>query len=212
MYFRFPLSLRVVEDLLAQRGIIVSHQTVKTWATKFCRQFAKRIRQRSSGKFGDKWHLDEVVVVINGRKHWLWRAVDQDGFVLDVLVQSRRNARAARRLLAKLLKSHGQPRVMVTDKLRSYGAIRRELMPGVEHRSHKGLSNRAENSHLPLRRRERVMKRFKSPGPAQRFVSTHDPISNLFHLPRHAMPSQIFRQLRDAAMEIWAEIAGLKTT
>ncbi|MBD9525115.1 IS6 family transposase [Ensifer sp. ENS02] len=163
LYFRFPLSLRMVEDLLAARGIIVSHQTIRLWAEKFGRHFANDVRRRSAGKLGNKWHLDEVVITIRGQKQWLWRAVDQDGFVLDVLVQSRRNATAARRLMRKLLKGQGRsPRVMITDKLRSYGAARRQIMPGIEHRSHKGLNNRAENSHQPIRRRERIMKRFKS--------------------------------------------------
>lgn len=135
LYFRFPLSLRMVEDMLAARGVIVSHQTVRLWAEKFGRHFANDIRKRSAGKLGDKWHLDEVVITIGGKKHWLWRAVDQDGFVLDVLVQSRRNAKAAKRLMRKLLKGQGRsPRVMITDKLRSYGAAKREIMPGVEHR------------------------------------------------------------------------------
>ena len=127
-----------------------------------------------------------LVVSIGGKKHWLWRAVDQDGFVLEVLVQSRRNAKAAKRLMRKLLKGQGRaPRVMVTDKLRSYDAAKREIMPSVEHRSHKGLNNRAENSHQPIRRRERIMKRFKSRRQLQCFVSIHDPIANLFHIPRH---------------------------
>ncbi|QGU20917.1 IS6 family transposase [Mesorhizobium huakuii 7653R] len=163
LYFRFPLSLRMVEDMLAARGIIVTHQTIRSWAEKFGRHFAREIKRRSAGCLGDKWHLDECVVAINGKKQWLWRAVDQDGFVLEVLVQSRRNAKAAKRLMRKLLKAQGRtPRVMITDKLRSYDAARRDLMPGVEHRSHKGLNNRAENSHQPTRRRERTMKRFKS--------------------------------------------------
>ena len=140
LYFRFPLSLRMVEDMLAARGIIVTHQTIRTWAEKFGRHFANEIRRRSAGRLGDKWHLDEVVVTIAGTKHWLWRAVDQDGFVLDVLVQSRRNAKAARRLMRKLLKGQGRaPRVMITDKLGSYAVAGREMMPGVEHRRHKGL-------------------------------------------------------------------------
>jgi putative transposase len=130
---------------------------------------------------GDKWHLDEVVITIAGEKHWLWRAVDQEGFVLDVLVQSRRDKKAAKRLLRKLLKKQGRaPRVLITDKLRSYAAAKREIMPGVEHRQHKGLNNRAENSHQPTRRRERIMKRFKSPRQVQRFLSIHDQIANLF--------------------------------
>ncbi|WP_461479489.1 IS6 family transposase [Mesorhizobium jarvisii] len=172
LYFRFPLSLRMVEDMLAARGIIVTHQTIRSWAEKFGRHFAREIKRRSAGCLGDKWHLDECVVAINGKKQWLWRAVDQDGFVLEVLVQSRRNAKAAKRLMRKLLKAQGRtPRVMITDKLRSYDAARRDLMPGVEHRSHKGLNNRAENSHQPTRRRERTMKRFKSARQLQRFVS-----------------------------------------
>ena len=150
LYFRFPLSLRMFGDLLAARGVIVSHQTVRLWAEKFGRRFANDISKRSAGKLGDKWHIDEVVITIGGKKHWLWRAVDQDGFVLDVLVQSRRNARAAKRLMRKLLKAQGHaPRVLITDKLRSYGAAKRKIMPGVEHRSHKGLNNRAESSHRP---------------------------------------------------------------
>ncbi|MBM7048971.1 IS6 family transposase [Rhizobium lusitanum] len=212
LYFRFPLSLRMVEDMLAARGVIVSHQTVRLWAEKFGRHFANDIRKRSAGKLGDKWHLDEVVITIGGKKHWLWRAVDQDGFVLDVLVQSRRNAKAAKRLMRKLLKGQGRsPRVMITDRLRSYGAAKREIMPGVEHRSHKGLNNRAENSHQPVRRRERIMKRFKSARQLQRFVSIHDPIANLFHVPRQDIPSNHHRQLRAAALDTWHQIARLHT-
>ncbi|BCH62481.1 IS6 family transposase (plasmid) [Agrobacterium vitis] len=210
LYFRFPLSLRMVEDLLAVRGIIVSHQTVRLWAEKFGRHFANDIRKRSAGRLGDKWHFDEVVITIGGRKHWLWRAVDQDGFVLDVLVQSRRNAKAAKRLMRKLLKAQGRaPRVMITDKLRSYGAAKREVMPGIEHRSHKGLNNLAENSHQPVRRREKIMKRFKSARQLQRFVSIHDPIANLFHVPRHDIPSAHYRELRAAAVDTWRQIARL---
>ncbi|WP_416068470.1 IS6 family transposase [Rhizobium sp. ZK1] len=210
LYFRFPLSLRMVEDVLAAQGIIVSHQTVRLWAEKFGRAFAREIRRRSVGRLGDKWHLDEAVVSIGGKKHWLWRAVDQDGFVLDVLVQSRRNAKAAKRLMSKLLKSQGRPpRVMITDKLTSYDVARRQIMPSVEHRSHKGLNNRAENSHQPFRRRERIMKRFKSQRHLQRFVSIHDPIANLFHIPRHDISSSHHRELRSEAMSLWAEIARM---
>ncbi|MCZ7481337.1 IS6 family transposase [Rhizobium rhizogenes] len=208
LYFRFPLSLRMVEDLLAARGIIVSHQTIRLWAEKFGRTFANEIRRRSSGRLGDKWHLDEAVVSIRGKKHWLWRAVDQDGFVLEVLVQNRRNAKAAKRLMRKLLKSQGRaPRVMITDKLRSYDAAKRDIMPAVEHRSHKRLNNRAENSHQPIRRRERIMKRFKSQRHLQRFVSIHDPIANLFHIPQHDIPSSHHRELRLEAWNLWAKIA-----
>ena len=152
-----------------------------------------------------------LVITIGGKKHWLWRAVDQDGFVLDVLVQSRRNRKAAKRLMCKLLKTQGRsPRVVITDKLRSYGAAKREIVPGVEHRSHKGLNNRAENSHQPVRRRERIMKRFKSARQLQRFVSIHDPISNLFHIPRHDIPSNHHRELQAAALDTWRDVARLQ--
>jgi putative transposase len=168
LYFRLPLALRMVEELLACRGITVSHETIRQWALKFGQDFANQIR-RGLPRAGDKWHLDEVMLKIGGVQHWLWRAVDQTGVVLDVLVQSRRDTQAAKRLLRKLLKRQMRPpRVMVTDKLASYGAAKREIMPGVEHRQHKGLNNRAENSHQPTRRRERQMKRFKSAGQAQR--------------------------------------------
>src|SRR3954451_8367147 len=155
LYFRFPLSLRMVEEMLAARGIIVSHESVRQWARKFGQDFANQIRRRLPTA-RDKWHLDEVAVKIAGKKHWVWRAVDQDGLVLDILVQSRRDKQAAKRLLRKLLKKQQRsPRVLITDKLASYGAAKGEVMPSVEHRRHKGLNNRAENSHQPTRRRER---------------------------------------------------------
>src|SRR3954465_11560038 len=208
-YFRFPLGLRMVEEMLAARGIIVSHETVRQWARKFGQALASQIRRRLPGA-GDRWHLDEVVIAIAGVKHWLWRAVDQTGFVLDVLVQSRRDQRAAKRLLRKLLKRQGRaPRVMITDKLASYSAAKREVMPGVEHRRHKGLNNRAENSHQPTRRRERQMKRFKSAGQAQRFLSTHDQINNLFPLCREHVTATEYRAARTRAFELWAEITGV---
>ncbi len=194
LYFRFPLGLRMVEEVLAARGVVVSHETVRQWARKFGQAFANQIRRRLPCA-GDKWHLDEIVLKIAGVTHWLWRAVDQRGIVLDVLVQSRRDKRAAKRLLRKLLKRQGRaPRVMITDKLASYSAAKGELMPSVEHRRHKGLNNMAENSHQPTRRRERQMKRFKSPGQAQRFLSAHDPINNLFHLRRDHVTAVQYRE------------------
>src|SRR6187455_3074313 len=209
LYFRFPLSLRMVEEMLAARGILVSHETVRQWALKFGQAFANQIRRRLP-RAGDKWHLDEVVISIAGQKHWLWRAVDQDGLVLDVLVQSRRDKRAAKRLLRKLLKKQRRPpRAMITDKLASYGAARKELMPGVEHRQHKGLNNRAENSHQPTRRRERQMKRFKSAGQVQRFLSAHDQINNLFHLRRDHRPARQYRAARTRAFQTWAAVTGV---
>jgi putative transposase len=147
LYFRFPLSLRMVEQMLAAHGISVTYETIRQWGLKFGRELANRIRWRAPRR-GDKWHLDEVVITIAGKKHWLWRAVDQEGFVLDFLVQSRRDKKAAKRLFRKLLKKQGRaPRVLITDKLKSYSAAKRQIMPGVKHRQHKGLNNRAENSH-----------------------------------------------------------------
>ena len=209
LYFRFPLSLRMVEEMLAARGIIISHETVRQWALKFGQTFANQIRRRLPCA-GDKWHLDEVAIKIAGQKHWLWRAMDQDGLVLDILVQSRRDKRAAKRLLRKLLKRQCRaPRVMITDKLGSYGAAKREIMPGVEHRQHKGLNNRAENSHQPTRRRERQMKRFKSAGQAQRFLSAHDQINNLFHFRRDHLPADQYRAARIQAFQTWAEVTSV---
>ena len=209
LYFRFPLSLRMVEDLLAARGIIVSHETVRCWAEKFGRIYANKIRRRAP-RFGDKWHLDEVVISINGKKHWLWRAVDADGFVLDALVQGRRDRRAAEKLLRKLIRKQSRaPRVMITDKFGSYGAARAGMGMNFEHRQHKGLNNRAENSHLPTRRREKIMKRFKSARHLQRFVSIHDPIANLHNFSRQALSSSDYRALRSEAMIVWREIAEL---
>jgi len=209
LYFRFPLSLRMVEEMLAARGIVVSHETVRQWALKFGQGFANAIRRRLPQP-GDKWHLDEVVITIGGKKHWLWRAVDQHGIVLDVLVQSRRHQAAAKRLLRKLLKRQRRaPRVMVTDKLKSYGAAKQEIAPGVEHRQHKGLNNRAENSHQPTRQRERQMKRFKSPRHAQQLLSAHDQINNLFYLRRHRLTAVHYRAARDQAFATWQEVTGL---
>ena len=209
LYFRFPLSLRMVDELLAARGIVVSYETVRQWARKFGQAFANQIRRRLPAA-GDKWHLDEVVIMICGIKHWLWRAVDQTGAVLDILVQSRRDTQAAKRLLRKLLKRQCRaPRVMVTDKLASYGAAKREVMPSVEHRKHKGLNNRAENSHQPTRQRERQMKRFKSAGQAQRFLAAHDGINNLFHLGRHQVPATQYRATRTQAFQTWAKVTGV---
>ncbi len=209
LYFRFPLSLRMVEEMLAARGIIVSHESVQRWAMKFGQNFANQIRRRLPAA-GDKWHLDEVVLKIAGKKHWLWRAVDQDGIVLDILVQSRRDKRAAKRLLRKLLKKQRRPpRVLITDKLASYGAAKGEVMPSVAHRKHKGFNNRAENSHQPTRRRERQMKRFKSAGQAQRFLAAHDQINNLFHLRRDHVPASEYRAARTQAFQSWAEVTGV---
>ncbi|KAB2654431.1 IS6 family transposase, partial [Brucella anthropi] len=204
LYFRFPLSFRMVEDMLAYRGIFVTYKTVYEWAEKFARAYASNIRRRTP-RLGDKWHLDECVISIKSEHHILWRAVDQDGFVLDVLVQKRRNTKAAKRFMRKLLSAQGcAPRIMVTDKLRSYGAAKRTMGLSVcDHRQHKGLNNRAENSHQPIRRRERVMKRFKSARHVQNFTSIHDPIYNLNYFPRNQFNAADHRELRQAATDMW---------
>jgi len=171
LYFRFALSFRDVEELLAERGVIVTYESIRRWCGKFGQTYANTLRRRQP-RPGDKWHLDEVFISINGQTHYLWRAVDQDGTVLDILVQARRDKRAARKFFRKLLKGlRYVPRVLITDKLASYGAAKREVLPSVEHRQHKRLNNRAENSHQPTRQRERRMGRFKSPGHAQRFLA-----------------------------------------
>ena len=203
LYFRFPLSLRLVEEMLLERGILVSYETVRRWALKFGPSYARRLRRKTPSR-RDIWHLDEVVVTIAGQKHWLWRAVDRDGYVLDEIVQTRRDTKAAKRLLKRLLKKQGcPPRRMITDKLGSYAAARRQIMPAVEHRSHKGLNNRAENSHLPLRRRERAMQGFRSPGGLQRFTSVCSAIRNLFVPPRSRRSALATHLPRLAAMAEW---------
>jgi len=210
LYYRFPLSLRMVEELLAARGIELTYETVRRWSVKFGLGIARRIRSTALAR-GDKWHLDEVVVAINinGKKHWLWRAVDQHGAVLDVLVQSRRDRHAARRLMRKLLKKHGRaPRVLITGKLKSYAAANRDLGLSVEHRQHKGLNNRAENSHQPTRVREKVMRRFKSARHLQRFTSVHDQVENLFMHCRYNTNAQEKRAGRTQAFEAREAVTG----
>ena len=169
LYFRFCLSFRDVEELLFERGVVVTYEAIRKWCRKFGQQYANQLRRRRP-RPGDKWHMDEVFLTIKGEHHYLWRAVDQDGNVLDILVQRRRDKQAAKKFFRKLLKGLTYvPRVIVTDKLKSYGAAKREILPGVDHRQHRYLNNRAENSHQPTRQREQRMQRFKSPGHAQRF-------------------------------------------
>jgi putative transposase len=211
LYFRFPLSLRLVEELLLERGIVVSYETIRRWGKKFGPDYARRLRRKKpSGN--DVWYLDEVVITIAGRKHWLWRAIDQDGQVLDEIVQNRRDTKAAKRLLTRLLKKQGiAPKRMITDKLRSYGAARQQVMPHVEHRSHKGLNNRAENSHVPLRKRERMMQGFRSPGGLQRFISVFSAVRNLFVPPRSQRSAFQNRVHRIHAITEWNTAAGAMT-
>ena len=211
LYFRFPLSLRMVEEMLAARGIEVTYETVRSWALKFGQDAARRIRARTAA-FGDKWHLDEVVITINGKKHWLWRAVDQFGIVLDVLVQSRRDRYAAQRLMRKLLRKCGvTPRVLITDKLKSYAAANKDMGLKFEHRQHKGLNNRAENSHRPTRVREKVMGGFKSARQLQRFVSVHDQVANLFHRCRYNVRATEKRKNRSQAFAAWEGVTCANT-
>jgi len=203
LYYRFPLSLRHVEEMLLERGIVVSYETIRRWGRKFGHDYARRLRRKQPGP-NDIWYLDEVAIMIAGKKHWLWRAVDQDGYVLDEIVQTRRNTKAAKRLLTRLLKKQGlAPKRMITDKLRSYGAAKRQVMPQVEHRSHKGLNNRAENSHVPLRKRERSMQGFRSPGSLQRFISIFSAIRNLFVPSRSQRSAADIRGHRLQAMAKW---------
>jgi putative transposase len=209
LYFRFPLSLRLVEEMLLERGILVSYETVRRWALKFGPAYARRLKRKTPSR-RDIWHLDEVVVTIAGQKHWLWRAVDQDGYVLDEVVQTRRNTTAAKRLLKRLLRKQGcLPRRLITDKLGSYAAAQRQVMPSVEHRSHKGLNNRAENSHLPFRRRERARQGFRSPRYLQRFVSVFSAVRNLFVPPRSSRSAPATHLHRLNAMAEWKAVANI---
>jgi putative transposase len=196
LYFRFALSYRDVEELLAERGVIVTYETIRQWCQKFGQAYANELRRRRP-RPGDKWHMDEVFVSINGVQHYLWRAIDQDGNVLDILVQSRRDKAAARKFFRRLLKGLAYvPRVLITDKLASYGAARREVLPSVEHRRHTGLNNRAEHSHQPTRERERRMRRFKSPGHAQRFLAADGPSAGHCRPRRHRLTAEAYRQIR----------------
>jgi putative transposase len=203
LYHAFSLSFRDVELLLAARGIVVSYESVRRWCKKFAESFADCLRRRRP-RPGDKWHLDEVFIRIQGVQHYLWRAVDRDGVVLDILVQPRRDAKAAKRFFRRLLKGlQYVPRVIMTDKLRSYGVARRQLLPKVEHRQIRYLNTRAENSHRPTRRRERQMQRFKSPGQAQDFLSAHSFIYGHFHPRRHRLAATTYRAIRTQAFNGW---------
>ncbi|MEV0695692.1 IS6 family transposase [Streptomyces sp. NPDC050388] len=206
--FRFPLSFREVEELMLERGVSVSCETVRRWCPKFGQQYVSGLRRRRP-RPGDTWHLNEVFIKLNGEQKYLWRAVDQDGMVLDILVQSRRDTAAARRFFRTLLTKTGEvPRVIVTDKLRSCGAAHREVMPSVEHRSHEGLNNRAENSHQPTRQRERAMKGFRNVGAAQRFLAAFSGISPHFRPRRHLMTAHDYRAEMSVRFAVWDQITG----
>ncbi len=197
------MSYRDVEDLLAERGIDVTYETVRLWVLNFGQVYARQIRKRRPTAY-DHWHIDDVFVNIGGKQIYLWRAVDGEGEVLDVLVQKRRNKRAALKLMRKLLRNQGvRPTRIVTDKLKSYGAAFRDLRLSHIHDSRHRLNNRAESLHVPIRRRERKMQRFKSQGSAQRFLSTHGPIYNLFNVQRHLISRHTLRTFRNNAMKEW---------
>ena len=206
LYVRFPLSLRNVEDLLHERGIDVSHETVRYWWHRFGPMFASEIRKRrvegmKSSRW--RWHLDEVFVKINGERHYLWRAVDHEGEVLESFVTKTRDKKAALKFLKKAMRKHGQPEIIVTDKLRSYGAALREL--GADDRQETGrwLNNRAENSHLPFRRRERAMLRFRRMRSLQKFAAVHASVQNHFNQERSLSSRPLFKANRAAALAEW---------
>lgn len=209
LYFRFPLSYRDVEELMAERGIVVTYETIRAWCETFGRYYAKQIRAQR-GRLGSTWHLDEVCLKIGGRWQYLWRAVDQDGSVLDILVQPKRNKQAAARFFKKLLRSQGYaPRFVVTDKLGSYTTPCAQLVSGATHIRDKGANNRAENSHQPTRLRERRMRRFKSAVHAQRFLSIFGMVGDLFSIGRHAISASNFRTLLKDRFALWQNIAGI---
>jgi putative transposase len=209
LYFRFNLSHRDVEDLLAERNIVVSYESIRLWCIKFGPKYAGRLKRKHQG-YGDTFFVDEVFVKIDGKQHYLWRAVDQDGDVVDVFLQVRRDGNAAKRFFKRLLKTHhGEPRKIVTDKLRSYGVAHRELIPYTIHDTSQYSNNRAELSHQPTRVRERGMRRFKSTQQAQRFLSIHAAVYNLFNLGRHLVSAKHYRFLRMRAFASWKCAAAM---
>ncbi len=203
LYHRFSLSHRDIEDLLSERGITVSYESIRLWCNKFGMKYVRRLNKKHQG-FGDTFFIDEVFVRIDGKHHYLWRAVDQDGEIVDVFLQRRRDGNAAKRFFKRLLKAHrNEPRKIVTDKLRSYGVARRELIPDTIHDTSQYANNRAELSHQPTRVRERVMRRFKSIQQAQRFLTVHAAVYNLFNLGRHLVSAKNYRFFRLRAFASW---------
>ncbi|MFF9221789.1 IS6 family transposase [Streptomyces viridosporus] len=208
LYHRFPLSFREVEELMLERGVAVSHETVRRWCAKFGQIHAHELRRRRP-RPGDTRHLDKAFLTVNGERHYLWRAVDQHGNVLDILVQPKRDTHAAVRFFRRLLKGlEYVPRVIVTDKLRSYGAAHRQVIPSVEHRTSKYLNNLAENSHQPTRQRERAMKGFRFVGGAQRFLSAFSGVSPHFRPRRHLMTAPGYRAEMTVRFAIWDQATG----
>jgi len=208
LYFRFCLSYRDVEDLLFACGVLVTSEAIRKWCRTFGQAYAHQLRRRRP-RPGDTWHRDEVFLTSNGERHDLWRAVDQDGNGLDMLVQSRRHKKAAKKFFRKRLKGLTDvPRVIITDKLKSDGAAKREILPGVEHRPHRYLNNRAEHSHQPTRQRERRMQGCKSPGHAQRFLSASGPIAQHFRPRRHRRPASEYRREMAQRFQSWQDMTG----
>ena len=204
LYYRFNLSHRDIEDLLAQRGFTVSREAVRLWCIKFGAIYTRRLKRKHRG-YGDTFYIDEVFVKINGKQHYLWRAVDQDDDVVDVCLQAKRDGSAAKRFFKRLLRSHGdEPRKIVTDKLRSYGVAHRELIPATVHSAQQYENNRAEQSHEATRVRERGMRKFKSVVQAQRFLGAHAAVGNLFNLGRHLIRAEHYRSLRMNAFNEWS--------
>ena len=204
LYYRFNLSHRDIEDLLAERGITVSREAIRLWCIKFGAIYTRRLKRNHRG-YGDTFYIDEVFVKINGKQRYLWRAVDQDGEVVDVYLQAKRDGASAKRFFRRLIRNHkGEPRKIVTDKLRSYGVAHRELIPEVIHSTEQYENNRAEQSHETTRARERGMRKFKSVSQAQRFVTAHAAVSNLFNLGRHLVRAQHYRDLRISAFGEWS--------
>jgi putative transposase len=204
LYYRSNLSHRDIEDLLAERGVTVSYETIRLWCIKFGALYSKRLRRKHRG-YGDTFYIDEVFVKINGKQHYLWRAVDQDGEVIDVYLQKRRDGATAKRFFKRLLRNNGsEPRKIVTDKLRSYPVAHREVIPGSIHVTDRYANNRVEQSHESTRVRERVMRKFKSVGQAQKFLSAHAAVYNLFNLGRHLIRAQHYRDLRVSAFNEWS--------
>jgi putative transposase len=209
LYDRFHLSHRDIEDLLAEGGVQVSYEAIRLWCRRFGPAFAVG-RRRRRARAGNTWHLDEVQLKINGQRHWRWRAVDQDGLVLDILVQDRRDQQAAERFLRRVLDGEGcGPRVVVTDKLASSPPALKRVLPHAEHRRHKGRNNRAEHSHRPVRKRERVLQRCKSVAHAQHFLEPFSAVCNHFRPRRHRLSAPDYRQLRTRRFRQWREAARL---
>ncbi|MEJ6540746.1 MAG: IS6 family transposase [Halioglobus sp.] len=204
LYYRFNLSHRDIEDLLAERGITVSREAIRLWWIKFGALYSRRLKRKHRG-YGDAFYIDEVFIKINGKQHYLWCVVDQDGEVVDVYLQAKRDGAAAKRFFKRLLRSHGgEPRKIVTDKLCSYGVAQRELIPEMIHSTRQYENNRAEQSHEVTRVRERGMRRFKSTSQAQRFLGAHAAVSNLFNLGRHLVRAEHYRNLRESPFADWS--------